>query len=147
MKNHQVVPESEFSDPNGPIQLPRHDELPNISIQVVNYHRPMLGTFHAKFMVVDRRHAIVQSDNIQDNDNMEMCVQLEGPVVDSIYDTAMITWNDALEPPPRCLSSPAATAPPPSFEVGKHGSLFSKEGILVNTYQLVTLAPYMLDLG
>jgi hypothetical protein len=32
----------------------------------------MLGTFHSKFMVVDRKIGIVSSNNIQDNSNMEM---------------------------------------------------------------------------
>ena len=41
-------------------------------MQVLNYHRPMLGTFHSKFMVVDRKIGIVSSNNIQDNSNMEM---------------------------------------------------------------------------
>lgn len=139
MKNHQLVPESEYSEANGPIQLPRQDELPNVDLKVINYHRPMLGTFHAKFMVVDRRIALVQSDNIQDNDNLEFCAQIEGPLVDAVYDTALITWNDALEPPLPCIDSPAASAPAPTFESGNHGSLFDKEGSLINTYQSVAL--------
>jgi hypothetical protein len=32
----------------------------------------MLGTFHSKFMVVDRKIGIISSNNIQDNSNMEM---------------------------------------------------------------------------
>jgi phosphatidylserine/phosphatidylglycerophosphate/cardiolipin synthase-like enzyme len=138
VKNHQTVPESEFSDLKGPIRLPHSDELPNVDLKVVNYHRPMLGTFHAKFMVVDRRIAIVQSDNIQDNDNLEFCAQLEGPIVDAVYDTALITWNDAFDPAPPCINSPAAGAPLSTFAVGNHGSLFDKDGSLLNTYQSVT---------
>lgn len=137
MKNHQMVPESEYADPNGAIQLPHPDELPNVHLRVVNYHRPILGTFHAKFMVVDRRIAIVQSDNIQDNDNLEMCAQLEGPIVDAIYDTALITWNDAFQPTPPCIGSPAMGSPPPTFELGGHGSLFDKDGTLRHSYQYV----------
>ena len=95
----------------------------------------MLGTFHAKFMVVDRRIAIVQSDNIQDNDNMEMCVQLEGPIVDSIYDTAVNTWSEPMMPPLPCLGSPAAEAELPAFGAGDHGTLFNQNGSPVNTYQ------------
>jgi phosphatidylserine/phosphatidylglycerophosphate/cardiolipin synthase-like enzyme len=95
----------------------------------------MLGTFHAKFMVVDRRIALVQSDNIQDNDNMEMCVQLEGPIVDSIYDTAITTWNDPLVPPLPLLSSSATDTQPPTFQLGNHGSLFHANGSQVKTYR------------
>lgn len=135
IKNHQTVPESEFADPKGAIQLPRPDELPNIDLQVINYHRPVLGTFHAKFMVVDRRIAAVQSDNIQDNDNLEMFSQLEGAIVDAVYDTALITWNDALQPTPPCLDSPATGNKLPTFELGNHGSMFNEGGSLINAYQ------------
>jgi phosphatidylserine/phosphatidylglycerophosphate/cardiolipin synthase-like enzyme len=135
VKNHQLVPESEYSDPNGPIRLPRQDEIPNVDLKVVNYHKPVLGTFHAKFMVVDRRIALVQSDNIQDNDNLEMANQLEGPIVDAIYDTALITWNDAMDPPLPCINSPAITTSPPTFALGNHGSLFNTNGSLVSSYQ------------
>ena len=54
--------------------------------------RPLLGTFHCKFMIVDRKVALVNSNNIQDRANMEMMVHLEGPIVDSLYDTALISW-------------------------------------------------------
>lgn len=137
IKNHQSVPESEFADPNGAIQLPRADELPNVDLQVINYHRPVLGTFHAKFMVVDRRIAAVQSDNIQDNNNLEMFSQLEGPIVDAIYDTSLITWNDALKPTPPCLDSPATGNKMPTFELGNHGSMFNAGGSLISAYQYV----------
>lgn len=133
IKNHQKVPEATYADPNGPIRLPHPEEVPNVDIEVVNYHRPMLGTFHAKFMVVDRRIALVQSNNLQDNDNMEMCVQLEGAIVDSVYDTAITTWNDPLTPQLPLLSSPAAGSEPPTFQLGNHGSLFhSKDSLVKN---------------
>ena len=132
------MPESEYSDPNGPIRLPRHDEIPNVDLKVMNYHRPALGTFHAKYMVVDRRIAIVQSDNIQDNDNMEMAIQLEGPIVDSIYETTLLTWHNAMDPPLPRISSPAASALPPTFASGNHASLFDKEGRPANYYGYVS---------
>lgn len=130
-----MVPESEYADPNGPIRLPSSADLPNVELEVVNYHRPMLGTFHAKFLVVDRNVAIVQSDNIQDNDNLEMCVQLEGPIVDSIYDTALLTWHNAMKPPMPCIATPAAASPPPTFQMGEHGSMFDDGGSLISNYQ------------
>jgi phosphatidylserine/phosphatidylglycerophosphate/cardiolipin synthase-like enzyme len=101
----------------------------------VNYHKPLLGTFHAKFMVVDRKHGLVQSDNIQDNDNLELALQLEGPIVDALYDTALITWHNALSPPMPCLATPASTAPVPTFETESHRQLFDKEGKLMSSYQ------------
>ena len=68
----------------------------------------MLGTFHAKYMIVDRKMAVVCSCNIQDNDNFEMSCHLEGPIVDSIYDMALISWHKALKPPLPSHASPAA---------------------------------------
>ena len=47
------------------IQLPAPEEIPHVDLQVVNYHEPPLGTFHSKFMVVDRKIAILSSNNIQ----------------------------------------------------------------------------------
>ncbi|KAL3489397.1 hypothetical protein BJX62DRAFT_252694 [Aspergillus germanicus] len=99
----------------GKVQLPASEEIPNIDLQVINYHRPIFGTFHAKFMIVDRRIGLIQSSNIQDNDNLEMMVHVEGPIVDSLYDTALISWGKALEPPMPMMDSPATTAPIPSL--------------------------------
>ncbi len=86
-------------------------------MQVINYHRPIFGTFHAKFMIVDRRIALLQSSNIQDNDNLEMMVHVEGPIVDSFYDTALISWGKALDPPLPMMNSPAADAGVSYFSV------------------------------
>lgn len=58
----------------------------------------MLGTFHCKYMIVDRKYAVLQSNNIQDNDNVEMMTHLEGPIVDSLYDMALISWHLKLTP-------------------------------------------------
>ncbi|EGY13957.1 hypothetical protein VD0002_g2247 [Verticillium dahliae] len=88
---HYDVGEKEFTDPQ--VALPRRADIPNIDLQVLNYHKPMLGTFHSKFMIVDRRIGLVQSNNIQDNANLEMAIQVEGPLVDSLYDMALITWD------------------------------------------------------
>lgn len=42
------------------MRLPHPEEVPNLDLEVMNYHRPVVGTFHAKYMVVDRRIAILQ---------------------------------------------------------------------------------------
>ena len=47
------------------IGIPSPEEIPNIDLRVVNYHRPALGTFHAKYVIVDRKYALVCSNNIQ----------------------------------------------------------------------------------
>lgn len=73
------------------LDLPAPSEVPNLSLEVINYHRPLLGTFHQKAMVIDRKVAILNSNNIQDRPNVEMMVHLEGPVVDSIYDVLLLS--------------------------------------------------------
>lgn len=78
-------------------------------MQVLNYHRLLLGTFHAKFLVVDRKAALLCSNNIQDRPNLEMMVHLEGEVVQSLYDTALISFSSTLTPTLPLLRNP----PPP----------------------------------
>jgi len=50
--------------------------------------------------------ALINSNNIQDRPNMEMMVHLEGPIVDSLYDTALISWFRPMHPPLPLLNSP-----------------------------------------
>ncbi|KAK4159842.1 hypothetical protein QBC43DRAFT_293598 [Cladorrhinum sp. PSN259] len=102
---HYLVGEKEFTGAN--VNLPHPSEIPNIEMQVMNYHTPLVGTFHAKYVVVDRKIALLQSNNIQDNDNLEMLVHLEGPIVDSFYDMALISWHKRLEPPLPSAEEPA----------------------------------------
>ncbi|KAL7791862.1 hypothetical protein V8C37DRAFT_381574 [Trichoderma ceciliae] len=90
------------------IQLPAPEEIPNLDMEVVSLHKLVLGTLHAKFCVVDRKLAVVMSNNMEDNSNMEMMTHLEGPIVDSIYDTALITWKHPFDPPLPSHNSPAA---------------------------------------
>ncbi|KUI56836.1 hypothetical protein VP1G_04219 [Cytospora mali] len=110
---HYVVSEKEYTGPK--VGIPAPHEIPNIDLQVMNYHHPLLGTFHAKYMVVDRKIAVLQSNNIQDNDNMEMMVHLEGPIVDSLYDMALLSWHKNLEPPLPSYNSPATQGGVSSF--------------------------------
>ncbi|KAM0231425.1 hypothetical protein ACHAPO_008535 [Fusarium lateritium] len=113
------------------IDLPSPEEIPNIDMEVVSLHRFVLGTLHAKFCVVDRRVAAVMSNNTEDNDNLEMMIHVEGPIVDSIYDTALITWQNGLHPHlPFCDSPPASESGLPSVQrpgyedtVATHGRL------------------------
>ena len=103
---HYIVSSKEFTGTN--INLPHPSEIPNIDMQVMNFHTPLLGTFHAKYVLVDRKIALLQSNNIQDNDNLEMLTHLEGPIVDSLYDMALISWHKKLDPPLPSYSTPAA---------------------------------------
>ncbi|KAI7914537.1 phospholipase D Active site motif protein [Pyricularia oryzae] len=111
---HHIVPEKDYT--GKAVGLPKPSEIPNVDLEVMNYHNPLLGTFHAKYMVVDRRIAVLQSNNIQDNDNLEMMVHLEGPIVDSVYDMALLSWHKALTPPLPTANKPAATETPRCFD-------------------------------
>ncbi|GAO17234.1 uncharacterized protein UV8b_05499 [Ustilaginoidea virens] len=88
------------------VRLPRPEDIPHVRLRVATLHALPLGTLHAKFCVVDRAAAVVMSNNMQDNDNLEMMVHVEGPVVAGLVDTALNLWGRALEPPPAPSSSP-----------------------------------------
>lgn len=104
-KNHQSVkPNTSAWDEVG---LPSLDDIPNLQLEVINFHRVILGTFHAKFLVVDRTVALLNSNNIQDRPNVEMMIHLEGPIVDSFYDMFLISWNNAFKVPLPFLTSSA----------------------------------------
>ncbi|CAG8237011.1 unnamed protein product [Penicillium nalgiovense] len=111
----------------GKVNLPAASEIPNVDLRVINFHRPVFGTFHAKFAVIDRRVALIQSSNIQDNDNLEMLAHIEGPVVDSFYDSALLSWGKALDPPFPLLDSPARDAPIPCHEEKNDGIPIANE--------------------
>ena len=89
------------------VKLPHPTEVPNLDLEVSSLHVPLLGTLHSKFMVVDRQIAILESNNMENNSNMEMMTHLEGPIVDSLYDCFLITWHDKIDPPLPTYNSPA----------------------------------------
>ena len=73
------------SDKWASIDLPKKEDVPGLDLQVIvssscfilaarsgsmelidqNFHRVLLGTFHAKFLIVDRKVALINSNNIQ----------------------------------------------------------------------------------
>lgn len=85
-------------------------------------------------MIADRRIAIIQSNNIQDNDNLEMMSQWEGPIVDSFYDMALISWHNAMRPPLPRLNRPAAGQPTPTFDSDSYATLFDQSWNLKEVY-------------
>lgn len=103
--SHQHVKPSTYSGKS--IQLPRPEEISNLDLEVTSLHKVVLGTLHSKFCVVDRKIAAIMSNNVEDNANMEMMTHVEGPIVDSIYDTALITWNNRIKPPLPSSHNPA----------------------------------------
>jgi phosphatidylserine/phosphatidylglycerophosphate/cardiolipin synthase-like enzyme len=104
--SHQKVPVDVYT--GSKIQLPKPEEVPNLDMEVASLHQPIMGTLHAKFMVADRQIGLVMSNNMEDNPNMEMMTHLEGPIVDSLYDTFLITWHELIKPPLPTYNSPAS---------------------------------------
>lgn len=96
--------------------LPLPTEVPQLKIEILNYHRPLMGTFHAKLLLIDRRIALLNSINIQDRPNLESCVHLEGDIVNAVYDHAVISWGNAFQVPLPCINSPAPDSPATNFE-------------------------------
>ncbi|KAJ6786956.1 hypothetical protein PWT90_04593 [Aphanocladium album] len=78
------------------VGLPAPEDIPYVDLDVMNLHAIPLGTLHSKFCVVDGKIAAIMSNNMADNDNLEMMVHLEGPIVESVRDTAIITWYEQL---------------------------------------------------
>ena len=58
-----------------------------------------------------------------------MMIQLEGPIVDSLYDMALISWHKKLEPPLPSANSPAVQGGLGSFGE-KHDAIFSDQGAI-----------------
>ena len=57
-------------------------------------------------MVIDRRIACISSNNIQDRVNLELNIHLEGPIVNSFYDMALLSWAEPMDPPLPLLVNP-----------------------------------------
>ncbi|OCF31927.1 hypothetical protein I316_06309 [Kwoniella heveanensis BCC8398] len=105
-----------------PLDLPTEQDVPGLDMEVINFHRVLLGTFHAKFLIVDRKVALINSNNIQDRPNLELMTHLEGPIVDAFYEVALHSWWNKLDPPLPCMSEPYK--PPVNPVTGKPHYLF-----------------------
>lgn len=125
-ESHIYVDEDEWTKDE--VKLPQRSEMPWVDFELVNFHQPVLGTFHSKFMIVDRKMALLCSNNIQDRPNVEMMIHLEGPIVDSMYDTALISWYKAMHPPLPLLSKP--------YSVPSEGYRFGMENEYASTHLL-----------
>jgi hypothetical protein len=104
-------------------------------------------------MIADRKFGLVQSNNIQvsrlsflfpkclsafqDNANFEMVSHIEGPIVDSLYDMALISWNNKLEPPLPAINTPAAVGGVHTFKDSAHDLLFGLNGVLRGTDAII----------
>ena len=70
---------------------------PDADVKVKSKHMPVLGTIHAKFIVLDRSIAILSSNNVQDRGNLEFSCTLFGPVVNGFVNIFETLWEDKLQ--------------------------------------------------
>ncbi|KAK8865996.1 hypothetical protein IAR55_001147 [Kwoniella newhampshirensis] len=106
---HQSVDQKTYTGDK--VKLPAPADIPGCLLEVQNYHEPPVGTFHAKYMVVDRKVALLGSNNIQDRVNVEMMSHIEGPIVQALYDMALLSWSNAFSPPLPLLGHPPTYLP------------------------------------
>ncbi|TXT11262.1 hypothetical protein VHUM_02013 [Vanrija humicola] len=117
---HQLVDPKVYSSPS--VGLPSPEEIPGVELEVQNYHIPPVGTFHQKCLVIDRKIASLSSNNIQERGDVGFMVQLEGPVVQSIYDTAILSWWTSFHPPLPLLGKPVKYASKLTADMFKFGN-------------------------
>jgi len=94
-------------------------------------------------MIVDRRFAAITSNNIQKNDNVEMMTHLEGSIVDSLYDTALLSWHDSFHSVLPCIKDPLR--PYSTFDEPGWSKLFDKSGKLTMARESQRLPPHLAD--
>ncbi|CAF1269530.1 unnamed protein product [Adineta steineri] len=111
---HTILPPHKWAESC----IPTAEELPNISMEVNTYHRIVVGAFHCKYLVVDRKIALLNSNNIYDRPNLEMMVHYEGDIVNSFYDTYLISWQLPFQPNLVCLQEEAPVNQDFKFGVG-----------------------------
>ncbi|CAF1330989.1 unnamed protein product [Adineta steineri] len=111
---HTILPPHKWAE----CSIPTAEELSNISMEVNTYHRIVVGAFHCKYLVVDRKIALLNSNNIYDRPNLEMMVHYEGDIVNSFYDTYLISWQLPFQPNLVCLQEEAPVNQDFKFGVG-----------------------------
>ncbi len=84
--------------------LPTEQEIPNLTMEILNYHRPLMGTFHAKLLIVDRQVALINSNNIQDRPTSRH-VSVSRAIL-STRSTTMRSSAGAIDCNPRFPASP-----------------------------------------
>jgi len=96
---HAILPSEHWEHCN----IPKADELPFVLLEVNTSHRLIVGASHSKFLIVDRKIALLNSNNIYDRPNLEMMIHYEGDVVNSFYDIFLISWQIPFNPRLVCL--------------------------------------------
>ncbi|KIR81031.1 hypothetical protein I305_03418 [Cryptococcus gattii E566] len=116
-----------------PLDLPAKEDVKGLDMEVI----VLLGTFHAKFLIVDRKVALINSNNIQDRPNLELMSHFEGPVVDAFYEIALHSWYNRLSPPLPCMTKPYE---PPRGPNGKAHYLFQDQNPYFDDIEILKAA-------
>jgi hypothetical protein len=66
--------------------------------------------------------------NDKENDNLEMMSSFEGPIVNSLYDTCMLSWNNSLDPQMPGIKSPPSWNGCPTFSDPEYLKLIDEKG-------------------
>jgi hypothetical protein len=61
---------------------------------------------------------------------LEQMCHVEGPIVDSLYDTFLISWHNQLEPSLPTRNTPAVQGGFPTFDQSSFHGLFDQNGNL-----------------
>lgn len=118
---HQTVVPSVYTAEN--IGLPAPQDIPGVHLEVQNYHIPPVGSFHQKTIVIDRKVALLSSNNVQNRSDVGFMVHLEGPIVQSIYDSSILAWWRSFNPRLPLLANP----PEYSDDLDRSGFQFGTE--------------------
>ena len=89
LKGH-TYPPSTWSSTLG---LPPPEKLQGLDLQVKSIFFLPFSVLHPKFIIVDRRHAILPSCNISWECWLECCIQVSGPVVGSLLKFWQEHWE------------------------------------------------------
>lgn len=83
----RTIPREEWEKVLG-LDIPdRHD------VELRSIHYPLLGTIHAKFLIIDKSIAVLSSNNVQDRPNIELAVSMVGKVSESFVDIFERLWD------------------------------------------------------
>jgi hypothetical protein len=73
---------------------------------------------------------LATSNNIQDRPNLELMTHLEGPIVDSFYEAALLSWSNKLEPMLPCISTAYARPVNNRYSFGVHNQYLEELEVL-----------------
>ncbi|KAI7938156.1 hypothetical protein MJO28_015076 [Puccinia striiformis f. sp. tritici] len=140
----QIYKNRIYLKPDGPewkrLGLPDTKDIPNLELEVINFHKGLLGTSHSKVLIVDRNIALLNSNNIQGRPFLEMMTHLEGPIVDSFYDMFLMSWGNRMNPPLPLLTR-RPSSQPRQYRFGSNNAFLRNIHVVQYTQDARATAP------